>query len=492
VPLSALVLALLVLYRPMFSSWAVYDDAGNVRFGLVDPLAGSIREACAGNIFFRPLERLVNLVDVQWLGYRSLLVSHSVSFVAFVACILAVYRLTRFVEPGSVAAAYLAAALLGGASVSTMSVIEIDTVSQQFATLFSLAFLILLLSPRPTTPRLVLAFACALLALLSKESSPGLVAGIPVAAAGLRLGRVPTAPAAERRRVLFGCGAVVVAFALYALLRVGVAHVAFFHAGEARYQFQVSIWRCLKNFAMFSGGMLYAGSTLDLFPSVVPWRVVVSLGLSLGLYVVCALGWYDLLVRRGGAGSFTLRSASALVFLWCCGTFPAILTDHVSEHYVYGSLPYYAVLVGVGFAAGVRRTSVAVNLRFASGMCATLLAAMFTWHAFGVREKIGITERLGRVTLSYVDETAGFFRALRSTNVRMCWRGRDDVAEVPSYGTLFLSNRNLFDPYAWKLAASLTGKVATLEPLDAGADDCSVRVGFDGNRLHLERIEPLS
>ena len=444
-PLLALVA--LFLYLPGMSGWMVADDIAQVKGALIErwPLRN----------FFRPLERGVNVLNVRWFGLENLAFAHAFGLAGFVSVVLSTYALGRRL-PRSALPAALAAALVAVSPLATASVVQIDTLSQQFVTVFALLFLLTLLAAkaRSSWPLYALAYGFALLALLSKESAPGLVAAVPLAAFLLRPPQHP-----QRRgtfRELFGdlvgnyLGVALVA-ALYLTLRVlfGVGFGGDVEGGQ--YDLRLSPARLLQNLALYGGSLFYTGgSTLDLLPVLKPGRVAVSGLFTAALLAVSSVGAVRL-VRSSGLS----RPLMGLFLLALAGTFPVILTEQVSELYTYGSLPFYALLLGFTFPAGVEGLASRFRARWLRPAAAGFVALLLIWSAGGAAEKVRLIDNLGAQSRGYFEQTQAFLETNPDGPLRLCWR---DPPEPGAFYSTFVMRPELVAGRAMGFAAWLAGR----------------------------------
>ena len=131
---------------------------------------------------FRPIERLLTALNYSVLGLRTSLAVAS-SVLGLCLSSISVWYVAHFLRPRSVAYPYAASVFFALHSVNVSAVFQIDTVSQQYATVFSLFALYWYLS---RSERSVAVYHGAgtgllLLMLLSKEATAGVAVVLPVA-----------------------------------------------------------------------------------------------------------------------------------------------------------------------------------------------------------------------------------------------------------------------------------------------------------------------
>lgn len=439
VPLLAAVV--LGLYLRSVWGWGAADDIHHLKGALagVRPFDG----------FFRPLERGVIFLNVRWFGLENLGFAHVFGLAGLLAVAVSTYALGRRL-PGAALPAALAAGLVVVSPLAVASAVQIDTLSQQFVTVFVLLFLCTLLAARAraSRPLYALAYLFALLALLSKESAPGLVAAVPLAALLLR------PPAPPYRRALRALAAdylgVALVAALYAALRVasGVGFGENVEAGQ--YALRLTPARLLQNLALYGGSLLYTGgSTLDFFPVLRPGRAAVS-GLFTAALLVPSLVGAAHLFRSDRLR----RPLLGLSLLTLAGVFPVVLTEQVSELYTYGSLPFYALLLGFSFPAGVAALAGGFPARRLRPAAAGFVIALFVWSAWGTAEKVRLVDDLGAQSLSYFEQTRVFLDTALDGPLRLCWQ---DAPRSGAFYSTFVMRPEFVAGRAMGFAAWLEG-----------------------------------
>ena len=519
VPLLAAVVFL--LYFRSLPGWAASDDLHQLKGALagVRPFDG----------FFRPLERGVNLLNVRWFGLYDLRFAHAAGLAGLLSVVVSTYALGRLLPCSALSArlpmalpAYLstglapalAAAFVAVSSLAVASTVQIDTLSQQFVTVFALLFLHALLAAkaRSSWPLYALAYGFALLALLSKESAPGLVAAVPLAALLFRPPARTERRGALRARLgeLFGdlLGVALVA-ALYLALRI-VSGVGFGDADAGQYNLQLTPARLLQNLALYGGSLLYTGgSTLDLLPVLKPGRVAVSGLLTAVLLIPSLVGAAHLVRKR-----LFRRPLLGLFLLTLAGTFPVVLTEQVSELYTHGSLPFYALLLGFSFPAGVAALADRFRAQWLRPGAALFITVLLVWSAAGAAEKVRLIDELGESSRGYFKQAQAFLETAPAGPLRFCW------SSPPTSGAFystFVMRPELVVGRAMGFAAWLAGRPLYLAapdrpfsntgavagtwlpspvPLDTpppeslprtAANRCTHRVDLEGNTLRFTR-----
>jgi len=480
----------LLLYLPGFATWAVSDDFHHLK--------GAVAGTRPITTFFRPLEQGVNALNVRLFGYDDLSFSHAVSFVGFLTAIACVYGLGRLLHPRSPLPAALAASLLAFSSLTPANVIQIDTISQQYAAVFVLLFLICLLVA-PTHRRslwlYLLGYLFALLALLAKETTPGLVAAVPLAALLMRWHDLRDHPGRAFRGALVHYLGVVAVLAVYLALRLSLGIGL---SGDAQYDLQFSPLRVLKNVAFLGGGLFYiGGSTLDLLPVLKPGRLALSSVFTLTLFVTSLIGGVRLL-RSSRASALPLVG---LLLLAAAGMFPAALTAQVHELYIYGSLPFYALLLGICFPRGIAAVAERFSAKpFVYPAAALFSLGLFAWLAWGSYEKVTLTKGLTDASRGYFEQAVRFFETTPERTLKLCWQDGSGM-NVPAY-SMFIKQPQIVAERALGFAAWLEGRTIYVvnkgEPLEvfglvstgagrAPPRGCGYRLQVEAGRLHFLR-----
>ncbi|HEY52542.1 MAG TPA: hypothetical protein G4N94_03710 [Caldilineae bacterium] len=94
---------------------------------------------------FRPVERLINAIDISVLGVHSFLFSHLMGLTGFIASVYLVYFLARRLLVHKERGALLVALGFSAMTSNVLSIVQVDSLSQQFATMFTLLALLTLI-----------------------------------------------------------------------------------------------------------------------------------------------------------------------------------------------------------------------------------------------------------------------------------------------------------------------------------------------------------
>jgi hypothetical protein len=482
----ALLIVAALLYAPGLNIWAYGDD-----FGF---LARAADSSSRWDIFgtssylFRPLERLVNSLNVALLGYETTLLSHAVALLGFLVAAALVFGLSLALLSGSRTRAAIATAYFVVLPANILSIIQIDTLSQQYAVVFSLLLTYWLLAQRHRRLAVYGAVAglLAFLALCSKETAVGAVLALPLVVHLLWLPRDGRRNWAGWRTLVISDSAIAAALLVYLALRL-VSGATFGDPNEP-YGLHLSVALVAKNAARLAGGLIYAGSSLDLFPHLQPARIVVSAVLTLGLGFMAAIGLLNPSQRDpdGGPAAKTrpgnLAAIAGLGTLILAGMFPVVLIGHMSELYIYSSSPFYALLLGLLVERGYRAIgSFGWARPYASRAVLVFLAIVIAWLAWGTRGKLALALDVSGQAERYFHQTQSWLADVPEANVTLCWRSDLARSETGAYSGFVMPDRVILRgvvAFAGQLESKRVDYVE--EGVDARACDYEAFVGERG------------
>ncbi len=122
---------------------------------------------------------------------------------------------------------------------------------------------------------------------------------------------------------------------------------------EGTYAFDVGL-TTIKNIGLLTVSAVMPVSTVDMFLAAMEHRWLTVVGGTLATVLVGAPIAYGLLrfLRDAPEGERARRrvTVGSLVVLFFGGLFPNVLVHHVSELYIYNSMPVFAILAGIGIA----------------------------------------------------------------------------------------------------------------------------------------------
>ena len=410
-----------VLYLPAMDRWVIGDDFRNVEWAVFD---GFNVLADKGR-YFRPIENFVNALNTQVLGVDHNFINYSINFLGLFCATVLVMVIARCIHPCQRFLPAIISSSFAFSSMGVSSVIQIDTVSQQYATVFSLAALAWFLvskSDHLSVYRFVGALFC-FLALISKESAFGFVFLLPFALVLLR-GASNSAREQTPQEVFFLIApAIAACVAVYLLVRMLTD--SYWGGGSSPQGISLNPVTAIRNAVFTLAPTFYSGSTLDLFPTLQIHRIIFSIGLSL-ILAVCALTGLstaytnvrksDLLTNTG-----EFMQVSGLALLMFGSLFPvALLDDYLTELWIYGPLPFSMLLIWLLAARGWEVLSPKIG-EVAQPAAGVFLATLLAWLSFGVSEKVSHSLETSRESRLIYDTIIERLPTLPPGEIELCF-----------------------------------------------------------------------
>jgi hypothetical protein len=483
--LAVLSTVLLAVYWPSWNIEAYSDDL-SLLIAVDEGIAGG---AYAGEPMFRPLELFVLQLSYGLTGSAGL--ARAINFAAFVVSIGLVFRLALHLAPHAPAVPFLAAALFACHPVNVATVAQIDTVSQNLATLTVLgAFAWYLLAPQER-PLLYHAGGAALagLALLSKEVVVGPIFALPLALALVDLfARAQPAPAALRRGLVI-LAAMALIFIAYLGMRTLAGAVLVAEEDAPRYSLGRDPLAVVKNVALLLGSTAWLGSTIDLFLTGDPWRRAASAAASLAVNGL-ALAGLVLMLRdlcRGILGRAEAVMMGAVTLMMLSTVFPVALIGWPSEVHSFLPVPFYSLLVAVLAVRG--GAALAATLRLPPRRAAALglvgLLLVCAWMLVGVRQKIEYAAGVSARSEVFLEQMTAWYRSADT----MPGMANACVLAPPErvYSIYAMSSYSLLQPIVDWLNHRL-GPRLHLPVLPQMVVDCRVVIEVDGRELRLYEV----
>ena len=142
------------------------------------------------------------------------------------------------------------------------------------------------------------------------------------------------------------------------------------------------------------------------------------------------------------------RIALALGILTLAGSFPAMLCGRVSELYLYGLSPYYALLLGLFIGVAMQSATLMPSPRRAAWSRRSLLFTMLVvigWLACGTHEKVSLALNVSARAEQFFDTTDAWLASVCRPGERVALYWRDaDKADTLSYSAYVWDDRALF------------------------------------------------
>jgi hypothetical protein len=482
--LSLLSALLLATYWP---SWTITPYADDFLL-LIAVEAGIGGGAYAGQFMFRPLELLVLQLSYALTDGPGL--ARAISFVAFLASIALVFRLAMQIAPQLPALPFVATAVFACHPVNVATVAQIDTVSQDLATLTVLgAFAWYLLGPRHR-PALYHGAGAALivLALLSKEVVVGTMFALPGAVAMVDLwARSQPWPTVARRALAIG-GVVLALFLIYLGLRGLAGAVLLVEEDYHRYTFASGPLNTLKNVVLLLGSAAWLGSTLDVFLTGDPLRRALSALVSLAVNGLAVAGLLVILrdFCQGLAERRSLVMIGAVALMLLASLFPVALTGWPSEVHSFLPVPFYALLVtffalrGGAALAGCLRLSP----RRAGALGLAALVLVGAWMLVGVRHKLDHAAAVSARSEAFLEQITAWYRTVDPAQGVRSGCVEEVAPPARVYSVYAMPSYALLQPIADWLNHRM-GPRLLLPVVPDTVEDCGVVIEVDGSSLRL-------
>ena len=417
----------------------------------------------------------------------------------------------------------LVAANFAVSPTNVFSVIQIDTISQQYATVFSLLVLWWLLSQYHRKPVVYhgVSFLLLSLCLCSKTTSVSFVLAAPLAAYLLGWRNFAHNPRVGLRNLVVSYSATVIVLLVYVLVRLtnGIA----FYEPSGRWSPHFSPLTISLNIFQLLASIIYIGSPLDIFPTVQVVRIVPSAVFTLTLLGLSGIGiWHILKVPGhektcqdvpGNEIEFKSRqlTVAGLSVLILAGMFPIALTGKICELYTYSSFPFYALLLGLFIVHGLQAIRSSRLLQAsASRVVLVFLLVVIVWLAYGTYEKVRLALDVSDRAKNYFCEVLDWLDSVPDTDVTLCWRSDRSSKRVGAYrgfltqeiatvrDRLFPQRKaGMYSAFVVPDRVILSGVVhfasgLQSKPVDyveesPNAELCDYEVFVDGNGLHIVR-----
>ena len=398
-PIALMLLGIVIfsVYLPGIDIPYYGDD-----FGWIDTTTGALTHFIQVNAdgWYRPLQASVFTLVQRHFGLNTIPLHLLSILIHTLLCWLVLKSMIRLGYAPT--QALFAALFLALSQANAFAVLSDDTLSQVAGTFFGCLSVWGLLSrrvePGAPKPRLILPYAVSLgafaLALLSKETTASF---LPILVCALLfLNYEATSRWASIRKVFFQSIPFVMVFFIYFLVRflVGANSPSL---GSGGYNFR------LGTNALFN-------AMLDLFALVVPVSTVRAFEafqtgdiLSIAVIAVGSLLFFSAVVAGLWIGRADAKIAAAIVFL-IGSAFPMVLMNHVSELYVYNSMPFFAVLVGIGIG-----TLLEISRRqYIKHAIAASFALFLVSHVAAIQEKAILMRENGQRAAALVGGIATY------------------------------------------------------------------------------------
>jgi hypothetical protein len=335
----------------------------------------------------RPFERIINIINLNISDMEHNSFSHFVNYAGFLSSIVLVFDITKRIFKDRLEFAMLAGLLFVTHPVNVASVYRIDTISQQYATVFSLLFFRWLLINNDknayTFCRTVFLFS--ILIVLSKETALGRLIGLPFCA---YLIRHIIGSGSPRKQLVNGTFTVLIVVSLYLITRqLYAGYMHFTYAN--RYHLDFSISSISNNIILFCGSLGYMGNTVNAFLFRERTTVMVDAILTFVVFGVTMVGFYILIKQHDRTNTYIVFSMLLLIFF---GTIPVVLITKINELYSYGASPYFSILTALVlhtfYMSVLHKTSNVMYKRLLSYALISCFTFLIIWLGYSSYEKM--------------------------------------------------------------------------------------------------------
>jgi hypothetical protein len=384
-PIAVAILCLIVfaIYLPGIGIPYFGDDVGWIDTS-TNALSHFVQVNADG--WYRPLQASIYTVLQKNFGLTTVPI-HVLCFLIHALLCWLILKFMLELGYGWVSAS-LAASFMALSQANAFALLSNDTLSQVAGTFFgclSLWALVHSRAPGRNASRIgfyaisVLSFA---LALLSKETTasffPILVCAILFAE--YRRGHIGS----WIKSVFLNTTPFAVVFLGYLLVRfaIGANSPSF---GSGNYNFDVGLnvpWNLLLDLFALAVPI----STVRAFEAFTGGETTAAVLIIVSSVLFLSLVAYGLWLRR-----HDLKIAAAMIFL-IGSAFPMVFMNHVSELYVYNSMPFFSVLVGIGIGTVLEHC----RRQYVKQMIAVCFGLVLLSHVAAIREKAVLMEENGQ------------------------------------------------------------------------------------------------
>tara|TARA_Y100000996_G_scaffold385814_1_gene343427 strand:+ start:691 stop:2211 length:1521 start_codon:yes stop_codon:yes gene_type:complete len=457
--LSAYALIILYLYSPSLKIWAMGDDFSTVLITLINP-EERWEIFSTGGFAFRPLERLLNAIDSTINGPFSTVITHCFSLVSFSLSALLVFLITNYLFKSKLILSFTCTILFIVSPNNVASITQIDTVSQQLATLFILFSIWWILTRTEINQFLYHSvFGISLfLALMSKENPIGIIFVIPVATFLMRIGINDFKYSSTYKHLLVCYGTVISVFMFYMFLR---SHFGFELKGSNQYQVGISLIDLMKNSLHIIGSVVYPGSSLEIYPNFQFHKIIISLSLFLS-FLIITIPYIKHKYLANGMNTLSFKNIFkqkgipiylSLIMLIFSGLVPVILIGKMSELYTYLLTPFYSMFLGILFYESIyyskeKSTSSHYYFNLVAFFCLIL------WLGYGTKNKVNHLIYTDKKTKQYYSVISDIAKKHQESRIRIVLSNEITTGTDYNYNVFLFSDTsilNSFSPLIMKL-----------------------------------------
>jgi hypothetical protein len=380
----------LFLYYPSLNKWAAGDDFSTILVEVIDPNERWDIFPKSG-FAFRPIEKLVNSINAKIIGFESSNFTHSVALIGFILSVLLVFVITNTYYKENINASYFSTILFILNPNNVTSVTQIDTISQQYATVFTLLATWWLSTKKNINEVFyyIIYGLILFLVLFSKENPICLIFCLPLSIFIIRYSSEDLKYYERKKELILLYFITFTSFILYVSLRL---YFGMSFSGTNQYQVSISFIKIIKNCFLLIGSVVYTGSSLDIFPHIEYPKVFVSIMILICLSLINVQPLKNLYTKHKISPRNILDNKIFSIFIgiWIIilsGLFPVVLIGKMSELYTYTFTPFYFIFIGIILAESIKYyREKNQNNKYISTYVIVLFLSL--WFGYGTYDKI--------------------------------------------------------------------------------------------------------
>jgi len=310
----------------------------------------------------------------------------------------------------------LAFAIMALSQANSHAVSSLDTLSQITSSFFGYSAIILFISSIKKQTRFRYLFYIAslivtIIALLCKESAMFIIPSVFMIAI-LSLGKHHLSRPGAVIKIVISCTPFLLAAVAFMILR---KHLNLQAAviGADRYNIRLG-FNIVKNFIMTLLQALQPHSSVDIYFDIVNNRWIIVAVVMLFSCILATLSIWGIFLSKHRMFSVLL------VIMLPVPMFPTFLLNHISELYVYSTMPLVSILIGIGLGELFEKHN--KILWKAAHLC--LISGFLIWNCISVFSKCDLMNQNGLQANKLLDDIEPYY------------------SEIPVNGNLILVNQN--------------------------------------------------
>ena len=489
-PLVVLLFGVL-LYTSSLNIWASGDDFSTILFKTID--SNERWEIFQASSFsFRPIENLINAIDAEIDGFDSTIFTHIVCLMGFVISTFLVFLITKHIYPKNIIPPFICSLIFVVMPNNVMAVIQVDAISQQYATVFSLFSFWWLLTKNPFKgiSYFIIYGLFLFNALLSKETSLGIAIVMALSAFLIRFDYYELKSDKIKKILISTYVATALVILSYFFLRF-IFGAEF--SGSGQYHINFSLLNILKNSILLMGATIYTGSTLDFFPSPNFFKISISMVFFFGTIWIFFpfIRTFIHTKRRKISLENILDSKLASAFfsislIIIFSLIPVILIGKVSELYTYSSNPYYSILIGLLLYNGLSHHEEKIA-QLPKQLKRIFIFSYIIWLGIGTQEKISLAVSTSNRTRQYFDTIINQCIDQPKNEISIYLSKNVSTNVKKNYSILYFSDMSILKSFS-PLISKLSNKNINYFISESDSSVCDYRVYKDAEILRVSEI----